>query len=67
MKKRRHRLCIYPKDIQLITGRSICYSRNLLNTLRLQLGKGKKDFVTIEEFCTLMGINYESVVDMIGD
>ena len=33
------RICIYPKDIQLITARSERYSRKLLKDIRIHLGK----------------------------
>lgn len=63
--KKLNRLCIYPKDVQVITGRSLAYSRNLLKQLRLQLGKSRCDFVTIEEFCRYKGLSYEEVKKII--
>lgn len=56
-----NRLCIYPKDVQLITGRSLGSCRMLLNQLRGALGKQRKDFVTVEEFCRYKGLDYEEV------
>ncbi|AZI23380.1 hypothetical protein EIH07_10195 [Chryseobacterium taklimakanense] len=59
--KKINRICIYPKDVQAITGRSLNFSRLLLREMRKELGKGKNDFITIEEFCRYKGISYEEV------
>ena len=59
--KKFNRICIYPKDVQAITGRSLNFSRLLLREMRRELGKGKNDFITIEEFCRYKGISYEEV------
>jgi hypothetical protein len=50
------RICIYPKDIQLITGRSERYSRKLLKDIRTQLGKKDHQFISIQEFCDFVGL-----------
>ena len=50
------RICIYPKDIQLITGRSERYSRKLLKDIRIQLGKKDHQFISIQEFCDFVGL-----------
>ena len=44
------RACIYPKDIQRITGRSERYGRKLLNEIKEYLDKKPHQFVTINEF-----------------
>lgn len=56
-----NRICIYAKDVQAITGRSLNFSRLLLKEMRKELGKGKSDFITIEEFCRYKGLNCEEV------
>ncbi len=44
------RACIYPKDIQRITGRSERYGRKLLNDIKNYFGKESYQFITIKEF-----------------
>lgn len=55
------RACIYPKDIQCITGRSERYGRKLLNKIKLHFGKEQHQFVTIEEFAEYSGIKLQIV------
>ena len=55
------RLCIYPKDIMIITGRSERYARKLLQELKQQLGKKPCQFVTIKEFSKFSGLNEEEI------
>lgn len=58
---KRSRLVIYPKDIQVITGRSESYARRILRTIKQSLGKEKHQFVTYEEFCGFLGIRIEEL------
>ncbi|MCQ4035385.1 hypothetical protein NOV28_06260 [Kaistella montana] len=67
MKTKIHRLCIYPKDIQRITGRSERYSRDLILRIKKQLNKANHQPLTVHEFCYYMGIPYESIQDLIID
>ncbi|RSC93509.1 hypothetical protein [Tenacibaculum singaporense] len=55
------RACIYPKDIQRITGRSERYGRKLLQDIRNYLDKEPHQFVTIKEFVEYSGIEEEIV------
>jgi len=55
------RACIYPKDIQRITGRSERYGRKLLQDIRSFLDKEPHQFVTIYEFSEYSGIEIEVV------
>ena len=57
------RLCIYPKDIQIVTGRSERYGRNLIKKIREQLNKQPHQLITIDEFCNYMGLHQESVAN----
>lgn len=59
------RACIYPKDIQCITGKSYRQSTRLLNKIREDLNKDKKCFVSIEEFCQYTGLQYEHIISNI--
>ncbi|WP_234110714.1 hypothetical protein [Chryseobacterium sp. R2A-55] len=67
MKPRTLRLCIYPKDIQLITGKSERYSRELIHKIKKHLNKPEHQVLTFQEFCTYMGIPHESVKEIIRD
>ena len=59
------RIVIYPKDIQLITGKSERYGRYLMEKIKIHLGKEKHHLVTVQEFCNYTGIQYEQVVSML--
>lgn len=61
------RLCIYPKDVQRITGRSERYSRNLIRKIMLTLKKQEHQFVSVQEFCQFTGLEYEKVKEFITD
>lgn len=50
------RICIYPKDIQQITGKSERQCRNIINKIKEDLNKEKHQAVTFEEFYKYMGI-----------
>ncbi len=56
-----NRLCIYPKDIQIITGRSERYGRNLIRKIKEHFKKEQHQVVSIQEFCQYMGLQYEVV------
>ena len=56
-----NRIVIYSKDVMNITGRSERGARRLLERIRLLNGKGKNDFVTVEEFCRYTGLKEEYV------
>lgn len=56
------RLCIYPKDIMIITGRSDKYGRNLIKKIKEHLNKQQHQVISVEEFCQYMGLQLESVV-----
>jgi len=61
MKNTPKRVCIYPKDIQIITGKSYRQSVRILQQIRIKLKKEKGHLVTIEEFSSYIGIDEESV------
>jgi len=54
---KRDRLVIYPKDIQVITGRGIRYAQRMLRAIRKRLGKQENQLVTIDEFCEFSGLS----------
>jgi len=55
------RLCVYPKDVQRITGKSERYSRTLLQKIKTSLSKQEHQFVSIEDFCTYTGLKQAQV------
>jgi len=55
------RLCIYPKDIQIVTGRSERYGRNLIKKIKEHLKKQQHHLVTVDEFCKFKGLSLNSV------
>ena len=62
MKSGQTRLCIYPKDVQRITGQSERYGRMLLQKIKLYFEKEEHQFVTVEEFCKYTGFKKDDVV-----
>ena len=60
------RACIYPKDIQCITGRSERYGRKLLNQIKEYFGKKPHQFITAKEFSEYSGIELETVNDYLN-
>ena len=55
------RLCIYPKDIQIVTGKSERYGRRLLRKIKDDIAKENHQYITVEEFCTFTGLKLEEV------
>lgn len=62
MKKR---ICIYPKDVAIITGKTERYGRSLLNRIREQLNKEKHQVISIKEFSDYIGLNEGDVRNLI--
>ncbi len=65
MKTQNTRLCIYPKDIQRITGKSYRQSIRLLQKIRKDLNKLQNEFVSIEEFCQYTSLKMEQFEPLI--
>ena len=65
MKNDIQRVCIYPKDVQLITGKSYRQSVRLVRKIKEELNKTTNEFLTIDEFCAYAGIKYEQVSHLI--
>ncbi|MDP2069892.1 MAG: hypothetical protein Q8K04_13145 [Lutibacter sp.] len=55
------RTCIFPKDVQCITGRSERSGRRLLHEIRIDFGKDSHQYLTSEEFSEYSGININVV------
>jgi hypothetical protein len=65
MKTELKRVCIYPKDIQRITGKSYRQSLRMLQKIRKDLNKLQNELVSIEEFCQYTSLKYEQVERLI--
>ena len=65
MKTEQKRVCIYPKDVQRITGKSYRYSRLLLITIKKNLNKQEHQLISIDEFCQYTGLTTEQVLPLI--
>lgn len=61
------RICIYPKDVQLITGRTERYGRKLLEKIRRHFNKEPHQFVTLNEFSEYTGIDEAEIEKYIFD
>ncbi|MCU0359763.1 MAG: hypothetical protein MUF75_03435 [Bacteroidia bacterium] len=60
-----NRICIYPKDIMLLTGKSERYSRTLLRKIKAGLKKEEHQLLTISELSTYFGISQEEISKVI--
>jgi hypothetical protein len=56
---------MYPKDVQLITGRSERYGRNIIASIKKRLDKEKHQLITVDEFCSYMGLEISKVEQLI--
>ncbi len=55
------RVVLYPRDVENITGRRGRTARQLLQKIKLALGKSKSEFITIQEFAYFTGIDEELI------
>ena len=62
MKTEIKRVCIYPPDIQRITGKSYRQSIRLLQKIRKDLNKLPNELVSIDDFCSYTSLKYELVI-----
>ncbi len=67
MKTVQTRVCIYPKDVQRITGKSERYCRTLLQKIKEYFKKEEHQFVTVEEFCIYTGIKADQVSNFLSN
>jgi len=59
-------ICIYPKEVALILGKSQTYAQTLLRTMRDVYKKKKHQAVTIREFCEYMALPFDDVFNMVN-
>ena len=60
------KIVIYPKDIMQITGKSERHCRDLLKKIKAHLKKEEHQYVSVQEFCTYMGLKIEEVSPIIS-
>lgn len=51
--------------MQLVTGKSERYGRTIIKTIKKHLNKDSHQLVTIDEFCTFMGLEISKVEGLI--
>jgi phosphatidylglycerophosphatase A len=59
------RVCIYPKDVQLVTGKSERWGREIIKKIKTKFNKQDHQLVTIDEFCTYMGLSQQLVKEQL--
>ena len=59
------RICIYPKDIARITGKSYRQSLRIYHAIKKVNHKQPHQVVTLEELCAYLGLEKEVVSGMI--
>ena len=55
------RVCIYPKDVQIVTGKSERWGREVIKKIKSHFSKQPHQLVSIDEFCQYMGLQFEVV------
>ena len=65
MKTDLRRVCIYPKDVQRVTGKSYRYSLLLLKEIKKHFSKEDHQFISINEFCDYSGLKIDEVLPLI--
>ncbi len=55
------RVCIYPKDVQVVTGKSERWGREVIKKIKTHLSKQSHQLVSIEEFCEYTGLSVHTV------
>ena len=63
--KNEKRVCIYPKDVMLLTGKTERHGRMLLDKIKASLQKENHQDITVKEFCTYTGIDIADVTAVI--
>ena len=55
------RVCIYPKDVQVVTGKSERWGREIIKKIKTHFSKEPHQLVSINEFCLYMGLQQDIV------
>ena len=60
------RVCLVPKDIAILTGRSEGHARRLVRSIKKKMGKERSDLLTVEEFCRYTKMNADKISQAIN-
>lgn len=63
--KNSRRLCLYPKDVQLITGKSYKHARRYLTKIRQHYQKTPNQMITVLEFSCYSGVSVDEIWSVI--
>jgi len=55
------RLCVYPKDVRKITGKSLRHAQNVLQTIRKEQNKKKHHAVTRKELADYLNMDEDDI------
>jgi len=61
------RICVYPQDVSVFTGRGDRYSRNIIQKIKAINGKEKHQPVTFTEFADYMNMEPEVIFKIINN
>lgn len=56
------KVCIYPKDVQCIMGKTYTQARLYLSKVKQALGKEPHQFVSVGEFAAYTGLPLDEIV-----
>ena len=59
------RVAVYAKDIELLTGRTDRYARNVMKKIRQRHGKTKNQLVSVSELAAHLGLPLEDVISQL--
>lgn len=54
-------MCVYPKDVGIILGKSLQQARRILSMIKDSHGKEQHQYVSIKEFADYTGLDEEEV------
>lgn len=57
------RVCIYPKDVQIVTGKSERWGREVIKKIKTHYSKEPHQLVSIDEFCKYTGLSVQQVME----
>lgn len=55
------RLCVYPEDVRDITGKGLRYAQKILQIIRKEHHKTKRQAVTKKELADYLGIDEDDI------
>ena len=58
-----NRICIYTKDVQIITGKSDKTARAIINKIRCKNNKSKDQPITVKVLAQFLGVDSKQIED----